>query len=292
MTRVLAVDDEPFNLLMIEEYLDAEYDFVTAGDGGAAWTLLDSAPQEFDLVILDRIMPGIDGLETLRRIRADPRFRTMPVIMQTAACSPAEVAEGLALGAWYYLAKPYDGAALASIVRSALQDRARRLETDRFDSDLGEVLAITHGAVYRFRTPAQARLLATQLARLRPDQQALPMGLLELLLNAVEHGNLGLSYADKGALLAQGCWHEEIERRLGVAEWSTRQAQLEFAREGDILRFRLVDSGAGFDWRRYLAMDPSRAFDPHGRGIAMARMLAFADLEYQGTGNTVVFSVC
>jgi CheY-like chemotaxis protein len=162
---LLAVDDEPFNLLMIEEFLNGEHELVSAGSGEAAWTLLDRAPDDFDLVILDRIMPGVDGLETLRRIRSDPRFRMTPVIMQTAACAPAEVAEGLALGAWYYLAKPYDGEALVSIVRSALQDRERRLETDRLDSDLGHVLEITQRALYRFRTPTEARQLVQLLAR-------------------------------------------------------------------------------------------------------------------------------
>jgi len=288
MTRLLAVDDEPFNLLMIEEFLAGEYELHSAGDGETAWRMLDAEPHAYDLAILDRIMPGIDGLETLRRIRADPRFRMMPVIMQTAACAPAEVAEGLALGAWYYLAKPYDGAALASIVRSALLDRERRLANDRLDSDLGHVLAMTRSAVYSFRTPLEAGQLANMLARLRPDQQQLAMGLLELMLNAVEHGNLALSHADKGALLASGGWTEEIQRRLDAPEWSARQAEVTFLRQGGALQFTIRDQGAGFDWRRFLEMDPARAFDAHGRGIAMARMLSFSSLEYLGSGNTVV----
>lgn len=291
MSRLLAVDDEPFNLLMIEEFLHEDHDLVCAGDGESAWQLLDGAPDDFDLVILDRIMPGIDGLETLRRIRTDPRFRMMPVIMQTAACAPSEVAEGLALGAWYYLAKPYDGAALASIVRSALHDRERRLETDRLDSDLGHMLAMMRHARYCFRTPEEARRLANMLARLRPDRPALAMGLLELMLNAVEHGNLGLSYAEKGALMAADRWADEIARRLKAPEWSARQAELELERDGQVLRFTLRDAGAGFDWRGYLEMDPARAFDAHGRGIAMARMLAFSELEYLGQGNIVVATI-
>jgi hypothetical protein len=117
------------------------------------------------------------------------------------------------------------------------------------------------------------------------------MGLLELLLNAVEHGNLGLTYADKSALLASGDWEEEIQRRLDAPGGGARQAELEFVREGTVLRFKLVDGGSGFEWQRYIQMDPARAFDAHGRGIAMARMLTFPDLEYHGTGNTVTFSL-
>jgi len=52
-----------------------------------------------------------------------------------------------------------------------------------------------------------------------------------------------------------------------------------------------VDQGAGFDWQSYLEMSPDRAFDSHGRGIAMSRMLSFVALEYTGNGNTVCATV-
>ncbi len=174
-------------------------------------------------------------MATLRRIRADARFRLMPVIMQTAASSPGEVAAG----AWYYLAKPYDGAALASIVKSALNDRANRLEMACLDTDIKDVLAMTTQARYQFRSPDEARRLAAMLARLCHGNTGLAMGLTELLLNAVEHGNLGISYAEKSKLLISDTWLEEIERRLIDPAFGRRRAELEFAREGTQLRFTI-----------------------------------------------------
>lgn len=291
MSRILAVDDEPFNLMIIEELLAGEHELVTAGDGLEAWQLLDREPERFDVVLLDRQMPGMDGMETLRRIRADPRFGLIPVIMQTAACAPGDVAKGLAAGAWYYLAKPYDGAALVSIVNSALHDRANRLELARLDTDISGVLAMTRQALYRFRTPAEAQRLASMLGRLCPDNAGVVMGLAELMINAVEHGNLGITYAEKSKLLASNTWMEEIERRLDIPELGVRRAEIEFVRKGDHLRFTIRDEGAGFDWRNYLEMDPARAFDAHGRGIALARHMSFASLEYQGNGNVVTATV-
>jgi CheY-like chemotaxis protein/anti-sigma regulatory factor (Ser/Thr protein kinase) len=287
MSCLLAVDDEPFNLMMIEEFLADEHQLVTAADGLEAWQLLDREPGRFDAVLLDRRMPGMDGMETLRGIRADARFRLMPVIMQTAACEPSEVAEGLAAGAWYYLVKPYKGGALISIVQSALRDRASRLEMERLDTDINGVLAMARQGRYQFRSPEQARQLAAMLARLCPDNPGVAMGLVELMLNAVEHGNLGITYAEKGELLASDSWQEEIERRLAAPELGGRRAELEFTHDGTHLRFTIRDEGAGFDWTNYLEMDPARAFDAHGRGIAMASQLAFASLEYQGIGNVV-----
>lgn len=287
MAKLLAVDDEPFNLIMIDEILADDHEIATAADGLEAWRLLDREPERFEAVILDRIMPGMDGMETLRRIRADARFRLMPVIMQTAACAPSEVAEGLAAGAWYYLAKPYQGGALLSIVEAALQDRASRLEMNRLDTDIGGVLAMTRQARYAFRSPGEARRLAAMLARLCPDKLGAAIGLAELMLNAVEHGNLGIGYAEKGRLLAANTLTEEIERRLAAPEFSGRRAELEFTHEVTQLRFTIRDEGPGFDWTRYLDLDPARAFDANGRGIAMARQLAFASLEYREPGNQV-----
>ncbi len=113
------------------------------------------------------------------------------------------------------------------------------------------------------------------------------MGLSELMLNAVEHGNLGIDYGEKGRLIEDGNWQEEIERRLAEPSQVGRHASIEFRRESTHLSFTIRDQGAGFEWQRYLDLDPARAFDSHGRGIAMARHLAFASLEYQGTGNEV-----
>ena len=287
MPSLLAVDDEPYNLLMIEEYLGSDHKLVMVGDGLEAWKLLDSDPARFDAVILDRRMPRMDGMETLRRIRADARYRLLPVIMQTAACEPGEVAEGLAAGAWYYLAKPYEGAALVSIVKSALNDRAGRLEMERLETDINDVLALTRQARYQFRSPAEARQLAAMWSRFHAGSAGVGMGLAELMLNAIEHGNLGITYSEKSELLAADRWHDEVARRLAAKEFGDRQAELEFAREGAHVRFTIRDQGAGFDWRNYLEMDPARAFDSHGRGIALARQLAFASLEYQGAGNVV-----
>lgn len=291
MPCLLVVDDEPLNLLLIEQFLGGEHELVTANDGLEAWEALDREPERFGAVILDRVMPRMDGMEVLRRIRADTRFGALPVIMQTAASAPDEVAEGLAAGAWYYLAKPYNGVALKSIVGAALLDRGSRLEQEQLGTGIHDMLAMTHQARFQFRSPAEARRLAAMLARLCPNRDIVVIGLAELLLNAVEHGNLGIGYAEKSQLLAAGAWMDEIERRLATPEQTGRWVEAEFVREADGLRFTVRDRGAGFDWRDYLELDPARAFDSHGRGIALARQLAFASLDYLGCGNAVTVTV-
>jgi len=96
---------------------------------------------------------------------------------------------------------------------------------------------------------------------------------------------------DKGRLSMEGRWAAEIQRRLSLAPYRDRIASVSFEREPDCIRFRVKDQGPGFDWRSYLEISPDRAFDMHGRGIAMARALTFKDLTYIDNGREAVGTI-
>ena len=124
---ILIADDEPFNLEIVSELLeDAGFEPVMIENGGEAWALLDEQPERFDAVLLDRMMPGMDGLELLNRIKADPRLHQLPVILQTARAGKQDVTDGMAAGAFGYLSKPFDKAMLIDVVTRALADRGPR----------------------------------------------------------------------------------------------------------------------------------------------------------------------
>nr|WP_240905662.1 response regulator [Thiorhodococcus mannitoliphagus] len=284
---MLVVDDEPINLDIIAHCLGDEHQMSFAQDGLEAWQMLKDAPASYDGVILDRMMPRMDGMDVLRRLKADSRFADVPVIMQSAADSSAQVAEGLAAGAWYYLAKPYSPKALRSIVAAALDGRRTRIDLARVGTELKAIISMTCQATFRFRLLDEVSALVSVLAQLCPNPESVSMGLSELMLNAIEHGNLGISYADKGRLIEDGVWQEEVERRLADPGQADRYATVELERGAQQLSFTISDQGTGFEWQKYLDLDPARAFDSHGRGIAMARHLAFSSLEYQGSGNRV-----
>ena len=118
VAKILVVDDEPFNLDIVAEYLDGmDFELVMVESGEAAWAALAQPDSVFDLVLLDRMMPGMDGIQVLARMKADQRLQSIPVIMQTAATSPEQIREGLAAGAFNYLTKPFEGEALQTIMR-------------------------------------------------------------------------------------------------------------------------------------------------------------------------------
>lgn len=291
--HLMVVDDEAANLEIIREYLDGDPRYETRFDLSAEHALAHMlAPDaKVDLLILDRMMPGMDGIELLRRLKADPRFRHIPVIMQTAAAAPDKVLEGIEAGAHYYLTKPYLPEALLAIVRSALADLADRRQAARAARARAEALRLMEGAQFRFRTLEQATGLAGLLASLCPEPEMAAMGLSELLVNAVEHGNLGIDYAEKSRLRREDRWEAEIARRLDLPEYRGRAATVTVERLPARLAFTVADEGGGFDWRAFLDFSPARAFDPNGRGIAMARRLCFESLAYPGRGNVVTATI-
>lgn len=115
--RILVVDDVPANLRLLEAKLGAEYyDVITAARGEEA--LLKAWREKPDIILLDVMMPGMDGFETCRRLKADPETRHIPVVMVTALDQREDRLRGLAEGAEDFLSKPFDDVQLLSRVRS------------------------------------------------------------------------------------------------------------------------------------------------------------------------------
>jgi CheY-like chemotaxis protein len=285
---LLVVDDERLNRLVIGEILEDErYELVMAETGEQAWAVLQASPDKFDAVLLDRMMPGIDGIEVLRRVRQDSRFQLLPVIMQTAASSPAQVAEGLGAGAFYYLTKPYRPDVMRAVVATALRDRQERVAVKTDAESLRNALCHMGEGRFFVRSIDDARQLASLLSGLCPAPPLAHLGLIELLLNAIEHGNLGIGYDEKTVLLAADRFQDEIVRRLALTEYRDKTVKVVFRRDPEGLSFCIVDEGPGFDWKNYMDISVDRIMDNHGRGIAMSRQLAFSSLEYRGAGNSV-----
>jgi len=120
--RVLIVEDEE-SLLKLESILLSSRGYQTVGvkDGLAA--LKELSESSFDLVLLDVMMPGIDGFEVCRRIRANPETRDIPVVMLTAKKSAADQARGLESGADAYLTKPFKSTKIMDTMESLLAKR-------------------------------------------------------------------------------------------------------------------------------------------------------------------------
>ena len=118
--RVLVVDDVLPNVKLLEAKLESEYfEVITANDGPTALQLVDE--QAPDIVLLDVMMPGMDGFEVCERIKSEPKTAHLPVVMVTALSDVSDRVRGLESGADDFLTKPVNDIALFARVRSLVR---------------------------------------------------------------------------------------------------------------------------------------------------------------------------
>lgn len=287
--KLLIVDDDPMALEVLDVLLsEAGYAITRASDGLEAWALLQDERTHFDALILDRVMPHLDGLALLGRVRNLPRLHNLPVVLQTSASTAADIEEGLRAGVFYYLVKPYDPQLLSVVVQAAISDGRDRQALVAGLAGRARAVGLMYAGRFQCRKPAEARDLAMLLASACDNPDAVVVGLSELLMNGIEHGNLGVTHAVKGELLKQGRWKEEIARRMELPEFRHRRLDVRVDRGDGVLIITISDEGEGFDPAMFLDFDPLRATHAHGRGIAMARLMSFQSLQYLGRGNQVM----
>ncbi len=250
--------------------------------------LVERHPEQITAIVLDLQNRGESGLSTLLWLKGHATLKKTPVIMQTDSPSDAHIREGIDAGAFYFLAKSADKRVLHSIIRSAVEDFSYKESLLASLAGCQNPFGMLQSGVFLLRTLREAERLALWIANATPNP-ARAMGIHEILINAIEHGNLGITYDEKTELLNDGIWHKEVDRRLTLPENAGKTVRVGVVREPDKLRIRIEDSGPGFDSAKYLDFDEARVFDNHGRGIALTR--AAMDLLYEGTGNAVVVTI-
>lgn len=264
---ILIVDDNPANVDIIQTRLAAHsYDIITAEDGEAGLAM--AREKRPDLILLDILMPKMDGIEVCRNLRADSTLAFMPIIMVTAKTHSKDVVAGLEAGADEYLTKPVDQAALVARVKSMLrikelhdtvQAQAARLEEQsaqleewnqtleqRVEKQLVELERI--GRLKRFLSPQLAELVVSQ-----DDEKMLESHRREITVVFCDLRGF-TAFSETG----------EPEEVMGVLrEYHTTMGELIFHFEGTLERF------AG-DGLMVFFNDPVPCPDPTARAVRMA----------------------
>lgn len=264
-SRIWLVGDDPQLAELMESWL------VKAGHScrrlgcAEAGARLALRQLDADRVVLDACSAGyvFDLLKLLKDTG-------LPVTLLLEAEDLLAVETGLHAGVSGFLVKPFEQRAL---------NAALALPWGGVNAPMG--------GYFPFRTLEDVTGLSQLVAGLCPEAEMVQIALSELMLNAVEHGNLGLGFVRKGHLMSCGAWRNEVERLLDMPENLDRFAYLRVELRPREVRFLIRDQGAGFDPVQYLQLNPARSVEPHGRGIAIARMLAFPDLVFLEGGRCV-----
>ncbi len=286
---ILVVEDDRIERMFMEEQIkDLGHVMTAAENGEQALQKLRDAANPIDIILMDKMMPVMDGLTAVRRIKEDADLRKIPIVMITGAATARDIQEGIDAGVFYYLTKPVNEDVLKSVLSAATREanrmRALNEELGRHKSSFN----LINTCKFHFRTLDEAESLAAFMAHCFPDPQRVLPGLAELMLNAVEHGICEIGYERKSDLIDSGTLRAEVQRRQSLPEYKDRFAEAVITHKDNGIYAVIADPGAGFQWRQYMTIEPSRARDNHGRGIAQANALSFDKLTYNESGNQAI----
>ncbi len=227
------------------------------------------------------------NLELLQALKNNTQYAIVPAIFQTNNQDTREIQHCLDNGAYFYLLKPFTKELLLSVLNAALKGFTSHQELTRRITDIENTRPLIQQAHFQIKTVEDAKSLSSVLAYITPNPKETCVGLFELMLNAIEHGNLNISYLEKTELIKKDGLQKEICRRLSLAENSAKRVSIIFNRTPEKLEFTISDTGNGFDYLPYLDFSIERAMDNHGRGIMIANKLSFDELEFQNNGSKV-----
>lgn len=285
--QILIIDNNHESVNYLQNVLNPkQYNIITINDGEKGFDLLLNQPEQFSAIIIGQDTLNTNSIRLLHQINSCSVLKAIPIIMEASFGTIEEMDLCIRAGARYYIPKPIDKTIIPQVILTAVRDhdRYRFAEQSVIHS---KALNTLISAVFKIKTLHEAQSLAAFLANECPNPKLAAIGINEILINAIEHGNLNITYQEKTRLHESTEWLAEIDRRLNLAENYDKHVTAIFSKSNTHINIRITDEGNGFDWRQYQNLDSNRAFDNHGRGIIMARTLAFEDLIYHGKGNDV-----
>ncbi len=287
MKKILIIDDEhPVRDVLKIALTEKSYTVVEAADGKQGIQVFkDSLP---DIVLTDVQMPELSGIEVtkkIKEIKADA-----DVIIMTGYGTEELIIEALRAGASNYIKKPVSFNELFNIINNLIIKRENRKrfivnkdivvsekKTMLVDNDISKVWGIVNQVLFNIPSYINESVV-----------EGMKVGLYEILVNAIEHGNLGITYDEKEEALNNNTYSALIKKRLREAEENSRKVNIQSMIENEKLTVEVNDQGSGFDFKnRSTTSDPEMILSIHGRGILLTS-LYFDKLEYKEPGNRVI----
>jgi len=255
--KILVVDDDPFVSSLLENLLFCEnYDVVMAISGEEALEIVYR--EHIDLIVLDIMMPGINGFEVCRTLKTQRKYNLIPIIMLTALKGDTDRLEGFRTGADDYIIKPFDNDDLCATIKL-------HLEETRTHKSMGllESINFTIDSHYTYLKELNEFISQLFLRTNLTEEEIgdIKIAFLEMGMNAIEHGN-----------------KLQIDRKVHI----------KYSLYRDRLTISFKDEGEGFDQNH--VPDPTEGdniFSLRGRGIHLVKNL-MDKLEYAGKGNEVL----
>ena len=147
-------------------------------------------------------------------------------------------------------------------------------------------MSIQHNHLLQISNPEYLHEQAIAIAQYLPDADSYVTAIYELMINGIEHGNLGIGFTTKGLLIRNGEWRQEIQRRLLLPENISKHIDIRLSKNGRYHCLTISDQGTGFTWENYVG-HPANHKRPHGRGLWLAFNSPFDEIQFNPIGNEV-----
>jgi len=235
-------------------------------------------------VILDFADLRPKGVSILRKIlMARPSMPTLVLVEETAR---QEALDAHRNGVFAVIRKPLQADELQFHIGHALSSSAEQYDPSRVRRE--ERTIVIHND-FAMITPIAKSLVDTTLSPSDPRRTQVTLGLIEILSNAIEHGNLGIDFQEKREALRGSYFFNLAQERAHKAPWCHRVVRVTSSvlPEEGLVRYTVSDEGDGFDWRSPPdPSDPENMTARHGRGLLMARH-SFDNISFNERGNVV-----
>ncbi len=283
--RVLIVDDEEILRNILSRFLkQANFEPIEAKDGKEAIELFKISNPA--LIISDIMMPKMDGLTLLNEIKK--LDNNAMVILMTGYGNEDILLEALRGGALNFFKKPFNFHELIKFVEHALKHK----KEPQFDALYSEHLV---EEIKSFSFPTEetnilpiVNQITLHLKKIVPESEILniKIGIEEILTNAIEHGNLGITFDEKQKAIEEGKWGEFIESRLNINNNRKKLIKINSKLTQEKFEIVVTDEGEGFDWQSLPEVTADNLLRYNGRGIFLTKIY-FDEVIFNEKGNEV-----
>lgn len=287
---LLAVSGLSSNVENMRDIHDKKMTIIDCQNAPDIFAIIKTNYNNITAVILPADLP-LEQLENISRfLNSQEDDQLLPLII-IGSVTPEQLKILRNGGIFHSLSMEEAEKNLVFLLGSAIQEFQRvRSLLEKIDEN-NPVATFIQSGLFDIKTLEEANNITTFLSVACPNSKAIAIGLSELLINAIEHGNLSIDFQEKSNLLETGSWKAEIETRLQQDIYKDKFVEINFTRDIDKIMIKITDQGNGFDWKPYLDFSSDRLFLKHGRGIALAKETVFDSISYNERGNEVTATI-
>ncbi len=243
--------------------------------------------EKISLVFLNDEIGSSEKNRFLELIKQNSKTNQIPIVVNNASNDNDNIAENLRANVKLFIQKQFSDEVILSMFNNIVNDLQSRKS---LEEDINHYQTAIKNATlcnFKFKKLDEAQAVANIVAQICPIPEMALLSLTELMVNAVEHGNLGITYKEKSKFLRDDTWFKEIARRTELPENKDKYVSVNVKNLKSELICHIKDCGKGFDWQKYIELNDHSTEEIHGRGIALANAISADKIEYVGKGNEV-----